>query len=118
MLLLLARGCLDRPLVVAAFEFSFMGGSMGSVVGERFARAVRQSIEDQVPLVCFSASGGARMQEALLSLMQMSKNHHGADSALQEEIALHLSINRSYHGRCFGPVLRCWVMSSSLSLEH
>ncbi len=46
---------------------------MGSVVGERFARAVRQSIEDQVPLVCFSASGGARMQEALLSLMQMSK---------------------------------------------
>lgn len=62
-----------HPLVVAAFEFGFMGGSMGSVVGERFVRAVRQSIEDHVPLVCFSASGGARMQEALISLMQMSK---------------------------------------------
>jgi len=72
--LVVGKGLLKtRPLVVAAFEFSFMGGSMGSVVGERFARAVRQSIEDQVPLVCFSASGGARMQEALLSLMQMSK---------------------------------------------
>lgn len=61
------------PLVAAAFEFQYMGGSMGSVVGERFVRAVNASLDHDVPLVCFSASGGARMQEALLSLMQMAK---------------------------------------------
>lgn len=60
-------------LVAAAFEFKFMGGSMGSVVGERFVRAVNAAMEQNVPLVCFSASGGARMQEALFSLMQMAK---------------------------------------------
>lgn len=61
------------PLVGAAFEFSFMGGSMGSVVGERFVRGVEVCLERNIPLVCFSASGGARMQEALFSLMQMAK---------------------------------------------
>ncbi|VFP79819.1 acetyl-CoA carboxylase, carboxyltransferase subunit beta [Candidatus Erwinia haradaeae] len=61
------------PVVAAAFEFFFMGGSMGSVVGERFVRAVKQAIKDQCPMICFSASGGARMQEALISLMQMAK---------------------------------------------
>jgi len=60
-------------LVAAAFEFRFMGGSMGSVVGERFVRAADASVEEGIPLVCFSASGGARMQEALFSLMQMAK---------------------------------------------
>ncbi len=64
---------LGRPVVVCAFEFSFMGGSMGSVVGERFARAARHAAENRMPLICFSASGGARMQEALFSLMQMAK---------------------------------------------
>ena len=62
-----------RPVVVCAFEFTFMGGSMGSVVGERFCRAVRLSVEKKMPLISFSASGGARMQEALFSLMQMAK---------------------------------------------
>jgi acetyl-CoA carboxylase carboxyl transferase subunit beta len=61
------------PLVAAAFEFRFMGGSMGSVVGERFVRGVQYCIEHKRPFVCFSASGGARMQEALFSLLQMSK---------------------------------------------
>ena len=61
------------PLVSVAFEFSFMGGSMGSVVGEKFVRAVNYAIEHEIPLICFSASGGARMQEALFSLMQMAK---------------------------------------------
>ena len=61
------------PVVAAAFEFQFLGGSMGSVVGERFVRAVNACIEQEIPLVCFSASGGARMQEALFSLMQMAK---------------------------------------------
>jgi len=61
------------PVVVAAFEFKFMGGSMGSVVGERFVRAVDACVQEHIPLVCFAASGGARMQEALFSLMQMAK---------------------------------------------
>ena len=61
------------PVVVAAFEFNFMGGSMGSVVGERFVRGVQVALEQQCPFICFSASGGARMQEGLLSLMQMAK---------------------------------------------
>jgi len=61
------------PLVAGAFEFAFMGGSMGAVVGERFVRGVSVCLEKKIPLVCFSASGGARMQEALLSLMQMAK---------------------------------------------
>lgn len=60
-------------LVAAAFEFGFMAGSMGSVVGERFVRAVSVCLERHIPLVCFSASGGARMQESLFSLMQMAK---------------------------------------------
>ncbi|MEE8238330.1 MAG: acetyl-CoA carboxylase, carboxyltransferase subunit beta [Gammaproteobacteria bacterium] len=61
------------PVVVAAFEFRFMAGSMGSVVGERFVRGVRYCIEHKRPFVCFTASGGARMQEALISLLQMAK---------------------------------------------
>lgn len=61
------------PVVACAFEFSFMGGSMGSVVGARFVRAVEAAMENNCGLVCFSASGGARMQEALMSLMQMAK---------------------------------------------
>jgi acetyl-CoA carboxylase carboxyl transferase subunit beta len=62
-----------QSVVAAAFEFRFMGGSMGSVVGERFSRGVQAALETKSPLVCFSASGGARMQEGLLSLMQMAK---------------------------------------------
>jgi len=61
------------PVVVAAFEFSFLGGSMGAVVGEKFVRAIKLCLDERKPLVCFSASGGARMQEALISLMQMAK---------------------------------------------
>ena len=61
------------PVVAAAFEFNFMGGSMGSVVGERFVRGVQVALEQQCPFICFAASGGARMQEGLLSLMQMAK---------------------------------------------
>ncbi len=61
------------PVVAAAFEFKFQGGSMGSVVGERFVRGVSTAIEQKSPFICFSASGGARMQEGLFSLMQMAK---------------------------------------------
>jgi acetyl-CoA carboxylase carboxyl transferase subunit beta len=62
-----------QPVVAGAFEFTFMGGSMGSVVGERFVRGVQVALEQKCPFICFSASGGARMQEGLLSLMQMAK---------------------------------------------
>ena len=62
-----------RPVVACAFEFAFMGGSMGSVVGERFARAARHATDNNMPMIAFSASGGARMQEALFSLLQMAK---------------------------------------------
>lgn len=72
--LIVMRGKINNlEVVVAAFEFNFMGGSMGSVVGEKFARAAELALENNLPLVCFSASGGARMQEALFSLMQMAK---------------------------------------------
>lgn len=72
------------PLIACAFEFKFMGGSMGSVVGEKFARAARAALTDRLPLVSFAASGGARMQEALFSLMQMAKTS-AALAALAEE---------------------------------
>jgi acetyl-CoA carboxylase carboxyl transferase subunit beta len=72
-LIALAGSLKGISVVAVAFEFSFMGGSMGSVVGERFVRAVNCCIEQNRPLICFSASGGARMQEALFSLLQMAK---------------------------------------------
>ncbi len=72
--LVVMRGKLKGlDLVAAAFEFQFMGGSMGSVVGERFVQGVNASLEAGIPMVCFAASGGARMQESLFSLMQMAK---------------------------------------------
>src|SRR5690606_40779769 len=64
-------------VVVACFEFEFMGGSMGSVVGERFMRGVRAAEELRAPFICITASGGARMQESLFSLMQMAKTNAG-----------------------------------------
>ncbi len=72
-LIVLAGTLLELPVVACAFEFQFLGGSMGSVVGERFKRGVDHCIEHRKPFVCFTASGGARMQEALYSLMQMAK---------------------------------------------
>ncbi|NIB41328.1 acetyl-CoA carboxylase carboxyltransferase subunit beta [Pseudomaricurvus alkylphenolicus] len=68
------RGELNgKPVVAVAFEFAFHGGSMGYVVGEKFTRAAQVALEEDIPLICFSATGGARMQEALISLMQMAK---------------------------------------------
>ncbi len=63
----------DLPLIACAFEFDFMGGSMGTVVGDRFVQAAEKAIQERQPLVCFAASGGARMQEGMLSLMQMAR---------------------------------------------
>lgn len=83
--LIVTKGQLcERPVVVAAFEFGFIGGSMGAVVGEKFVQAINTCIREKVPLICFSTSGGARMQEALISLMQMAKT-----AAALEELSQH-----------------------------
>lgn len=74
------------PLIVAAFEFSFIGGSMGAVVGEKFTQAVNTCIDEGLPLVCFSTSGGARMQEALISLMQMAKTSAALEKLKQHSL--------------------------------
>ena len=74
-LVVMGGALMSLPIVVACFEFDFMGGSMGSVVGERFVRGVRTAIEQKTPFVSFAATGGARMQEGLLSLMQMAKTN-------------------------------------------
>jgi acetyl-CoA carboxylase carboxyl transferase subunit beta len=74
------------PVVVACFEFDFLGGSMGSVVGERFVRAARAAIEAQAPMICVTASGGARMQEGLFSLMQMAKTTAAVTQLSQHQL--------------------------------
>lgn len=90
--LIVMKGTLKTmPIVATAFEFAFIGGSMSSVVGARFVRAVEQALEDNCPLVCFSASGGARMQEALMSLMQMAKTS-AALAKLQERGLAYISV--------------------------
>ncbi|MGS2743732.1 acetyl-CoA carboxylase, carboxyltransferase subunit beta [Halomonas sp. LS-001] len=81
------KGQLDGlPIVAVAFEFTFMGGSMGAVVGEKFVRAATLALEEQIPLVCFAASGGARMQEALFSLMQMAKTSAALEKLKQSGV--------------------------------
>jgi acetyl-CoA carboxylase carboxyl transferase subunit beta len=75
-----------RDVVAAAFEFAFLGGSMGSVVGERFVQGVEHCIRHRLPLVCFSSSGGARMQEGLLSLMQMAKTSAALAALARERL--------------------------------
>jgi acetyl-CoA carboxylase carboxyl transferase subunit beta len=74
-LVVLGGAVMSVPLVTACFEFEFMGGSMGSVVGERFVRGVESAVEQKLPFVCFTATGGARMQEGLFSLFQMAKTN-------------------------------------------
>lgn len=74
------------PVVAVAFEFNFMGGSMGAIVGERFVQAVNVCLEKRIPLICFAASGGARMQEALISLMQMAKTSAALEKMKQQGI--------------------------------
>jgi acetyl-CoA carboxylase carboxyl transferase subunit beta len=90
--LIVVRGKVEAvEVVVAAFEFGFIGGSMGAVVGEKFTQAVNTCIENRLPLVCFSTSGGARMQEALISLMQMAKTS-AALARLREHGLPYLSV--------------------------
>ncbi|PLC51709.1 acetyl-CoA carboxylase carboxyl transferase subunit beta [Pollutimonas subterranea] len=74
-MVVMSGAILSVPVVLACFEFEFMGGSMGSVVGERFARGAREALTNRTPFICVAASGGARMQESLFSLMQMAKTN-------------------------------------------
>lgn len=74
-LVVVSGSIMSLPVTLACFEFEFMGGSMGSVVGERFVRGVQASLENRTPFICVAASGGARMQESLFSLMQMAKTN-------------------------------------------
>ena len=90
--LVVIRGTLNGiPVVAASFEFSFLGGSMASVVGAKFVAAVERAIKDECALICFSSSGGARMQEALLSLMQMAKTS-AALAKLSEKGLAYISV--------------------------
>ncbi len=85
--LVVMRGSIKSvPVAVAVFEFGFMGGSMGSVVGERFVRAVKACVTHHLPFICFSASGGARMQEGLFSLMQMAKTTAALEQLSRERL--------------------------------
>lgn len=95
-----------QAVVVASFEFAFMGGSMGTVVGEKFVLGAEMAIKEKIPFVCFSASGGARMQEALFSLMQMAKT----SAVIQRMRTLGLPYISVMTDPCFGGV------SASLAL--
>lgn len=102
------------PLVAAAFDFDFMAGSMGAVVGEKFVQAVNHCLEHGLPLVCFSTSGGARMQEALFSLMQMAKTS-AAIEKMHEAGLPYISI---LIDPCFGGVSASLAMLGDLNLAE
>ncbi len=109
------RGTVESvPVVVAAFDFDFMAGSMGAVVGEKFVRAVNHCIENQLPLVCFATSGGARMQEALFSLMQMAKTS-AAIERMHEAGLPYVSV---LIDPCFGGVSASLAMLGDLNIAE
>ena len=116
--LVVMSGTLEGIEIVAgAFEFSFMGGSMGSVVGERFVRGVEHAIAHRKPLVCFSASGGARMQEGLLSLLQMAKTS-AALAALAAARLPFISVQTDRPRAASRRASRCSATSTSRSPRH
>lgn len=88
----------DLPLVACAFNFGFMGGSMGSVVGDRFVLAAEMALQSKIPLVCFAASGGARMQEGMLSLMQMARTSAAIERLRQASIPYVVILTNPVYG--------------------
>ncbi len=96
-------------VVAVAFEFRFLGGSMGSIVGEKFVRAAHLCLEKRIPLICFSASGGARMQEALTSLMQMAKTSAALEKMRQQGIPYISVMTDPVYGGVSASWL-CWGM--------
>lgn len=103
---------LGLPVIACAFEFSFMGGSMGTVVGAKFIQAVEQAIENKCGLICFAASGGARMQEALMSLMQMAKT----SAALEKLSKHHLPFISVLTDPTFGGVTASFAMLGDINI--
>ena len=101
-------------VVVAAFDFNFLGGSMGAVVGEKFVRAAKVALEDKIPMVCFATSGGARMQEALFSLMQMAKTSAAIEKLHQAGIP-YLSVMVD---PCFGGVSASLALLGDLNIAE
>ncbi|WP_119395604.1 acetyl-CoA carboxylase, carboxyltransferase subunit beta [Salinibius halmophilus] len=102
------------PVVVAAFDFKYMGGSMGAVVGHKFAMAVEHCLANNLPLVCFSTSGGARMQEALFSLMQMAKTSAGIEKMRQNGLP-YISVMLD---PCYGGVSASLSMLGDLNIAE
>jgi acetyl-CoA carboxylase carboxyl transferase subunit beta len=102
-------------VVVVAFEFNFHGGSMGYAVGEKFTRAAGVALENNIPLVCFAASGGARMQEALISLMQMAKTSAVIERMKAAGVPYVSVMTDPIYGG-FPPLLPCWETLTSQSL--
>ncbi|MGE3317712.1 MAG: acetyl-CoA carboxylase, carboxyltransferase subunit beta [Candidatus Berkiella sp.] len=113
--LVVMKGSLhNKPIVVAAFEFNFIGGSMGTVVGKRFVQAVEAAIKGEMPLVCFATSGGARMQESLLSLMQMAKT----SAALSKLAAVKLPYISVMIDPCMGGVSASLAMLGDINIAE
>lgn len=102
------------PVVVAAFDFNFMGGSMGAVVGEKFVQAANRALERNIPLICFATSGGARMQEALFSLMQMSKTSAALEKMKQNGVP-YISVMLD---PCFGGVSASLALLGDLNIAE
>lgn len=102
------------PVAVAAFEFSFMGGSMGAVVGEKFVQAANVALEENIPFICFATSGGARMQEALFSLMQMAKTSAVIERLRQKGIP-YISVMLD---PCFGGVSASLALLGDLNVAE
>jgi len=113
--LVVVRGRLkDMDIVACAFEFSFIGGSMGAVVGERFVQGVNTAIADKIPFICFATSGGARMQESLISLMQMAKT----SSALAQLAEMGLPYISVMVDPCTGGVSASLAMLGDLNIAE
>ena len=107
------------PVIVAAFEFGFIGGSMGAVVGEKFNQAVNTCIAEKLPLVCFATSGGARMQEALISLMQMPKTSAALERLKQHSLPyISVLIDPVYGGVSASLDMLGDIQRSEFLLEH
>lgn len=113
-LIAMAGTLYGMPVVTAASNFSFMGGSMGAVVGAKFVKAAEKAIEENCPFVCFSASGGARMQEALISLMQMAKTS-AVLARMREKGVPFISVLTDQRWVVFQPVLQCLGILTLLS---
>ncbi len=109
--ILTAEGKMNgRPVICCSMEFGFIGGSMGAVVGEKVARAIERSLAQKQPLIIVSCSGGARMMEGAVSLMQLAKVVRGAGAAGRGAHAVYFRAHRSHHRRRYRQLTPCWAI--------